>query len=287
MPHFYENMTKITTYQPDNSLKGGYFSLFKDIYRELRDNSWLIQQLFRRDFFALYKQSFIGILWVLIMPLLSIGTFIIMNQAGVFSIGDISAPYPIYALLGMAYWQLFSTGLLASANSLVNAGGMITKINFSKKSLVIAATGQSIVAFIIQMALVSLLFVYYSFAPNSAIVFFPLLIIPVMLFTLGLGFMLSLLNGVARDFGNMLSVFLTFLLFLTPILYAKPKAGFLETITQYNPIYHLVSAPRELILTGTLTDPMAYLLSCGLSLVVFIIFLLIFHLTETRVAERI
>jgi lipopolysaccharide transport system permease protein len=280
-------MTKITTYQPDNSLKGGYISLFKEIYRELRDNSWLISQLFKRDFFALYKQSLIGILWVLIMPLVSIGTFIVMNQAGIFTIGDINAPYPIYSLLGMAYWQLFSTGLLASSNSLVNAGGMITKINFSKKSLVIAATGQSIVAFAIQMVLVAILFVYYGFAPNGAIFLLPLMIIPVMLLTLGLGFMVSLLNGISRDFGQVLSIFLTFLLFLTPILYAEPKTGLLATISLYNPIYHLVSAPRELILTGILMNPMAYLLSCGLSVAMFTVFLLIFHLTETRVAERI
>jgi len=134
----------ITTYEPDNSLKKGYLSIFSEIFNEIKKNRWLTYQLFKRDFFAIYKQSFIGILWALIIPLVSVGTFIILYRSGIFTIGDINVPYPIYAILGMAFWQLFSTGLVAASNSLVKAGSMIVKINFSKKALVIASTGQSL-----------------------------------------------------------------------------------------------------------------------------------------------
>ena len=146
-------MTQMITYEPDNSLKKGYLSIFSEIRNEFKVSKWLTYQLFKRDFFAIYKQSFIGILWALIIPLVSVGTFVVLNSSGVFNIGDIDVPYPIYAILGMAFWQLFASGLVACSNSLVKAGSMIAKINFSKKALVIAATGQSIVAFMIQFAL--------------------------------------------------------------------------------------------------------------------------------------
>jgi lipopolysaccharide transport system permease protein len=277
----------ITTYEPDNSLKKGYLALFSEIFNELKENRWLTYQLFKRDFFAIYKQSFIGVFWALIIPLVSVGTFIVLNQSGIFNIGDINVPYPIYAILGMAFWQLFATGLVASSNSLVAAGGMITKINFSKKSLVIAATGQSIVAFLIQLVFVCILFVYYWIAPSIASLLVPIIIIPIMLLTLGLGFILSLLNGIVRDIGNMLSLFLTFLMFLTPVMYAKPTTGILATLTNYNPLYYLVLAPRDLVLTGTITEWKGFLISSILSAIVFVVCLVVFHLTETRVAERI
>jgi lipopolysaccharide transport system permease protein len=277
----------ITTYEPDNSLKKGYIFIFSEIFNELRRNRWLTYQLFKRDFFAVYKQSFIGVFWALIIPLVSVGTFIVLNQSGIFNIGDIDVPYPIYALLGMAFWQLFATGLVANSNSLVSASGLITKINFSKKSLVIAATGQSIVAFLIQLAFVAILFVYYWIAPSIASLLVPIIIIPIMLFTLGLGFILSLFNGVVRDIGNMLSLFLTFLMFLTPVLYAKPTTGILATLTNYNPLYYLILAPRDLILTGTITEWKGFLISSILSVIVFMVCLVVFHMTETRVAERI
>lgn len=277
----------ITTYEPDNSLKKGYLSIFSEIYNEFKKNRWLTYQLFKRDFFALYKQSFIGVLWAFIIPLVSVGTFILLNRSGIFSIGDINVPYPIYAILGMAFWQLFSTGLITSSNSLVKAGSMIAKINFSKKSLVIASAGQSIVSFLIQLTLVIILFIYYKIAPSTAILLIPLFMIPIMLLTLGLGFIFSLLNGIVRDIGNILSILMTFLMFLTPILYAKPSTGILARITNYNPLYYLTSVPRELVLTGKILEWKGFLISSVISIFVFIICLIVFHLTETRVAERI
>jgi len=277
----------ITTYEPDNSLKKGYLHIFSDIFNELKKNRWLTRQLFKRDFLSIYKQSFIGVLWAVIIPLVSVGTFIILNRSGVFAIGDIKVPYPIYAILGMAFWQLFSAGIIASSNSLVKAGPMIVKINFSKKSLVIASMGQSIVSFVIQIILVGILFVYYGVTPRIAAIFVPVLMIPMMLLTLGLGFILSLLNGIMRDIGNILSILMTFLMFLTPVLYAKPTTGILAYVTNYNPLYYLVSEPRNLVLHGSVQEWEGFLITSVISVIVFIICLIVFHLTETRVTERI
>jgi len=164
---------------------------------------------------------------------------------------------------------------------------MITKINFSKKSLVIASMGQIVLSFSIQLCLVVVLLAYYRFVPSAAIVLIPLLVIPLVLFTLGLGFMLSLLNSILRDIGNMLSVLVTFLLFLTPILYAKPTAGVLAVFTTYNPLYYLVVVPRDLALIGTTSAWNGFVLASALAAGIFLICLIIFHLTETRVAERV
>lgn len=279
--------TDFTTYEPDNSLKKGYRSLFSEIFSELNKSRWLIFQLFKKDFVALYKQSFIGVLWAIVLPLVAVGTFIVLSGAGVFNVGALSVPYPIYAILGTALWGLFSTGLVASSNSIVAAGPMITKINFSKKSLVIASMGQALLAFFIQLCLVLALLVYYQVTPSPAILLIPLLIVPVVLFTLGLGFVLSLVNGIVRDVANMVSVVVTFLLFLTPVLYAKPTTGVLAALTSYNILYYLVSVPRDLILYGTSDYLKGFLLSSAVAFFVFLLFLVVFHLTETRVAERV
>lgn len=280
-------MNEITIYEPDNSIKKGYISLGKEILLELKQNKWLVYQLFKRDFFAIYKQSLIGVFWAFIVPLISVGTFIILNRSGIFEFGEIEVPYPIYAILGMAFWQLFSTGLLSTSNSLVKAGSMLVKINFSKKSLVIASAAQSLIPFTVQFVLVCVLFFVYDVSPSVRIVFFPFFMIPILLFTLGFGFVLSLFNSVIRDIGNALSVFMTFLMFLTPVLYAKPKIGILIPITRFNPLFYLISVPRELILKGTMSEWKGFLLSVGFAFFVFIVGLVVFHLTETRVTERL
>jgi lipopolysaccharide transport system permease protein len=277
----------ITIYEPDNSLKKGYLSIFGEIFDEIIENRWLTYQLFKRDFFSMYKQSFIGILWAFIIPIVSVGTFIILSKAGIFTIGDINVPYPIYAVLGIAFWQLFSVGLVASSNSLVNAGSMLIMINFSKKSLVISSMGLSIVSFLIQFALVGILFIFYGITPSIAILLVPLVIIPILFLTLGLAFLLSLLNAVLRDVGNVLSLLITFLMFLTPILYTRPKIGILMQITKYNPLYYMISTARDFILTGTIAELTGFLISTAIAFIIFIICLTLFHLTETRISERI
>ena len=278
---------KTTIYLPDNSIRKGYVSLFKEMVEELATSRWLTWQLFKRDFSAMYKQSLLGVFWALFVPLISVGTFIFLNKAGIFSIGDIAIPYPIFAVAGMAFWQLFSTGLIASTNSLVNAGAMITKINFTRESLVISATGQAIVSSLIQTVVVFALFLWYHIIPPWTLVLVPFAVLPLLLLTLGLGFIFSLINGVLRDVGNMISVSITFLLFLTPVLYAKPASGIAAVASHYNPLYYLISVPRDLLILGGTTELYGYVYSALLSVVVFFVCWTAFHLTETRITERI
>lgn len=278
---------KIAIYEPDNFLREGYLSIFRQIVEELRDNWWLTYQLFKRDFLSSYKQSFLGILWAILFPITSIAVFIALNRSGVLSIGDIGVPYSIYALIGIAFWQFFSNGLVACSNSLVNAGPMILKINFSKKSLIIASLGKAIIPFAVQILMVGVLFIGYGRKPNGMGLLFPILIIPLILFTIGLGFFTSILNGIIRDIGNMISILMMVFMFFTPVLYAKPRTGILATLTDYNPLHYLVSVPRDFILKGASSDLHGFIIFSFISILLFLICLFVFHITEKRITERI
>jgi ABC-type polysaccharide/polyol phosphate export permease len=218
---------------------------------------------------------------------MSLGMFVLLNHAGIFVVGITNVPYPIYAMLGVAFWQVFATGIQASSNTLVNAGSMIVKINCSKKSLVIAAIGQPMVSFIIQLIFIGALFVAYRLTPHLSVIFIPFLLLPIVALVLALGFILSLINGIVRDVGNALSALLGFLMLLTPVFYPKPSSGILAYISTLNPLFYLTSLPRDLVLSGTSTEWTGYIVSVCLSGVALVASILIFHLTETRIAERI
>ena len=278
----------ITVYQPDNSLKNGFFLTFRQIYEELIDNKWLMYQLFKRDFSTMYKQSFIGFLWIFIMPItLNVGIFAMLGSSGIFNYGKIGVPYPVYAILGISLWQIFANGITSCGNSLSGAGDMITRINFSKKSLVLATIGKAIITFLVQISLVIVLLMIYRIVPNPTILLFPLVTIPIILLALGLGLIISILNSFIKDTGNLLSVVVMLGMYVTPVLYAKPAIGLLAGITTYNPMYYFICSGRDLALKGTLSEPQGFVISCFLSIFVFLIGLYIFHLTETRITERV
>lgn len=277
----------LRTYQPDNLLARGWWRIFPDILIELWNNRWLTFQLFRRDFLALYKQSVFGVLWAVLIPLFSVSTFILLNRSGVFQLGETAVPYPVFAVLGVANWQLFAAGVMGATNSLVRAGPMIMKINFSRKSLVIAAFSQALVAFAAQWCLALLLCLIYGVTPSFWVVLLPVLLLPLAWTALGLGFILSILNGVMRDIGNALGVVLTFLMFLTPVLYPRPGSGLLSRVTEVNPLYYLVAVPRDLALTGRAVEWSGFWWSALAGAAFLLICLYLFHLAETRVTERV
>ena len=278
---------KIVIYEPDRSLKQGYIGLWKEIFQDTKESVWLTWQLFLRDFKAMYSQSLLGAVWALIIPLITLATFILLRSSGLFSVGAVEMPYAIYALLGLAFWQLFVTGLVQSTNSLASASSMIKKINFPRETLVFASFGNTIISFILQMGIVFVLFGVYGFIPHWQFIVFPLMAIPILLQTCGLGFICSIINGVIRDLGRMLGLGLTFLLFITPIAYESPETGFIATLARINPLYYLSVGPRDVALTGALSYPLGYFISCAFSLFIFFFCWMAFHLTETRIAERI
>lgn len=277
----------VTIYLPDNSIRKGYRSLFKEMAEEVRQSQWLTWQLFKRDFKAVYKQSVLGILWVLFVPFITMGTFVLLKHSGIFQAGETIVPYPLFALLGIAFWQLFAVGLQSTTNSLTAAVSLIEKIKFPREALVVASIGQGVVAFLIQIVLVCALFVWYGVIPFWTTVFVPLTLVPIMLLALGLGFILSIANAVARDIGKAVGIIMPFLMLATPILYATPESGLLGTITNYNPLYYLITAPRTIILSGSLPNLWIYLGVSLLSVTVFFLCWIVFHMTETRIAERI
>jgi lipopolysaccharide transport system permease protein len=107
------------------------------------------------------------------------------------------------------------------------------------------------------------------------------------LFTLGLGLILSLINGIIRDIGNVLAIVVTFALFLTPVLYAPAPSGLLRDVTRYNPLFYLVSTPRALFLREGTCNWEGFLIVSAVSIILVTVCLVVFHMTETRVTERI
>ena len=71
------------------------------------------------------------------------------------------------------------------------------------------------------------------------------------------------------------------------ILYATPPSGIIAAVSQYNPLYHLVTVPRDLLINGSAAGLPGYMYSALFSLAVFLICWMAFHLAETRIPERI
>jgi lipopolysaccharide transport system permease protein len=275
-----------TVYEANGNSRLG-LTIWKEMFNELANSRELIFRFFIRDISARYRQSVLGILWTFIMPFFTIGTFVYLNYSGVFNLGETSIPYPAYALLGITIWQLFATGITGCTSSLSGAGNLITKINFAKESLIFSSLAQTIFDFTIRIVLIIGVFAIYHIIPSWTTIFVPLALLPLLLLTVGLGFALSILNGIFRDMTQIVSLSVTLLMFITPVLYPPPAIEPITTLNSINPVGILVIAARDLVIEGSLTQPNEFFYATIFSLIVFLSSWRAFHITEPRMAERV
>src|SRR6476646_9632041 len=123
-------------------------------YRELFSN------LFRRDFQAEYKGSFLGILWSLLNPLILLGVYFVVF--GLLIKNGTVRNYPLYLLAGLACWIFFSVSLQASARSMIDSAELIKKVRFPRQLVAFSMVAAQAVTFAVMMAILvvlSLIFV--------------------------------------------------------------------------------------------------------------------------------
>ena len=277
---------RVTEYTPSGHIGMG-FGAWREMVQELWESRELTWRLFLRDFSARYRQSLLGYVWAFLPPLIMVATFTWLNRNNILPVGETKLPYPVYVLLGTTVWQLFASGLTGATQSLVGASALITKINFPREVLVLSAFMQSLLEFFVRCFLLVAAFAFYRIVPSPAILLLPLAILPLCLLTLGLGYIFALINGVLRDAGQIITFLLTFWMFLTPVVYPAATTGAKSVLNVANPVSPFVIAAQDLAAHGALSQPQNYLIGCGVSLVVFLLGWRLFHLTETRIVERV
>lgn len=255
--------------------------------RDLAGSRELTWSLFLRDFSVRYRQSILGYFWALLPPLLATAAFWALDRSAILPVGPTSLPYAVYVFLGLMVWQFFSGGLVQTAQSLVVAGSFVGRINFPREALVVAAFGQAVVELLLRAVLLGGLLAWFGVRPAWTVLLLPVALLPLALMTVGFGFILAPLNGLARDVTNALTVITTFGMFLAPVVYPPPTAWPQAAVNYLNPVSPFVIAARELTVGDPLSQPGTFAVASLFGLFVFVGGWRTFRLVMPRVLERL
>ncbi len=280
------NKLKETIYAPDSMRRLGIVRVWLVMWRELWAARELVFRLFYRDVSVRYRQSILGYVWAVLPQIVTISIFAFLASRRVFPMGETPIPYVAFALWNLSIWQLFSSCLIGSTTSLVRAGSLVTKINFPKQTLVISSIGQALFDFAIRLFPVSVVFVWYGIVPPWQALAIPLILIPMVLMALGMGFIFSIANLIIRDISNALGMVLTFGMFLAPILYPPPIREPFILVNTINPFSPLLIATQDLLSSGEILNVEPLI---GATLFAFGMFFLgsyVFYVTLPRIVER-
>jgi lipopolysaccharide transport system permease protein len=286
------DMHKSTSINPLTSEMGTAPSLQQHhrhgMWNGLRDACPLAWRFFLRDFRAKYRHSILGVLWAAIVPLFLIAMLLVLHRSGIVQLHGLNnVPYVVFIVIGVTIWGLFATTLTACTDSLINAGALISKIQFPRASLLLAQAGMGLVEFAIRIPLVVAIMLYENqFAGFLHLGLGILAMTPLFLFAIATGLVTSVVAALFRDLGFVLPIALGVLMLLSPILYPIPHDSLLGKLNTFNPITHIVETSRNILL-GSLSAPPGYwFVTLGI-----LVFLLVawrfFFIAQRRLAERI
>jgi len=280
-----DNKLEETVYAP-NSLRKLGFRIWVLMFRELQKHRILIFTLIGRDLSVRYRQSLLGYFWSVVPPVMAVALFAFLANYRILKMGETSIPYVAFGLWNLSFWQLFAGCVGASTGSLAGAGPLVTKINIPKEVLVFSSLGNPVFDFLVRLLPVAVVFIWMDVTPHWQIIYVPLLLIPLLLMAVGIGFYLSIANLVLRDVDSALGVILMLWLFVTPVFYPAPVRWPFYLVNFLNPFSPILIAIQDLLAVGYLTQPEMLVSSILLSILVFFSGWRVFHLVVPRVAER-
>jgi ABC-type polysaccharide/polyol phosphate export systems, permease component len=187
----------------------------------LRD-LWTYRELFYfliwRDVKVRYKQTVIGIIWVVLQPLLMTLIFtIFMTRLARVPSGGL--PYALLVFAGLLPWTFFSTAVAGSGASLVTNAQLITKVYFPRMIIPGAAIGGRLLDFAVGLIMLLVMMIYYGVRPTGGLLLLPPLIVLITLFSWGFGMWMSAVNVKYRDTGIILPVLIQLWMFVSPVAY--------------------------------------------------------------------
>jgi lipopolysaccharide transport system permease protein len=258
---------------------------------DLRELWWFRDLLYFfvwRDVKVRYKQTAFGALWAVIQPFMLMVVFSLF-LGRINGIAPEGIPYPLFAFAGLVPWTLFSSGLIGSSDSLVRASNLIQKVYFPRLILPVAEIVSYLLDFVIAMAVLGVLMLWYGVLPSLTIVWLiPLTGLAVMT-SLAVGIGLSAVNVRYRDVRFAVPFIVQLWLFASPVAYSVevvPEQW--RWLYQLNPMAGVIEGFRwALFGQGTPPPVAAVLVSAVVTAVVLVVGLAYFRRSERTFADVI
>ena len=171
-----------------------------------------------RDVKIRYKQTALGVMWVVLQPVLTTAIFtVLFSRFAQFETKQV--PYPLFALSGLMIWLFVHTSITMASNSFVGNVNLVTKVYFPRLIVPISAVLAGLFDLVFSFAILIILMIFYGTAPSVRIAFMPFFLILAIIQTLAIGALTSALNVRFRDVKFALPFILQVWMIASPIFY--------------------------------------------------------------------
>ena len=275
---------RIYTPNVDNSI----FSILSEGLKNLYSSHFLAYQIAKRDISAQYRQSFLGLLWSVVLPLSTAAVWIFMKNSNTVSLSDTGIYYPVFVFTGTMAWAILTETIMGTINVTQTMRSTLSKINFPKEALITAGIYKTLFNVFIKLIILSILLIAFKQDISWSISLFPVALFMMILFGTSIGLLITPIGLLYGDVGKLMTPFMQVLMYFSPVVFVLPTYdNAIGRILYYNPLTPLVNNFRN-ILVGQNFEQVSYYISIGLgSLFLFCIALIFYKITIPIITERI
>ncbi|MFI5315531.1 MAG: ABC transporter permease [Myxococcota bacterium] len=260
----------------------------KSAIRELIERRDLLLIMTGREIKVKYKQSVMGMLWAVLMPIVIVCSGFIVR----FALAGVSGkPVVLTDLTAVAVkaapWAFFVSTLRFGTSSLINSSHLVTKIYLPRLIFPLAAVLSQLLDFAIAAAAVAIFLAIARAGVSVQLLWLPLLLGALVLLATSLAILFSAASLFLRDVKFIVDVFLTFAIFFTPVFYESSLFGNLAPLLLANPVSPLLEGISTVVIQHAAPSLPWVAYSCAVSVGLFAISLTAFKRLEPFFAESI
>lgn len=244
----------------------------------------LLYVLSRRAVVSRYKQTAVGVAWVVLQPLIMMALLLFVFNY----LARMQTP-PLAVFAATLAWQIFATGFGRAATSVAGEASLVTKVYFPRLIIPTSACLVAMVDFLVSLPLFLLVAAYYGELPGARLLALPLFVLPALVFTLGTGYLFAALNVRYRDVKHVAPLLLQVGFYASPVGYLACKVPAAIREWYYlNPMAAAIDGFRWALLPGQeLPAVRCLLLSAAAAAAALLLGLLVFKRMEHSFADEI
>lgn len=261
--------------------------LVRALFKDMVAAGPLAWRLAMRDVKAQYRQSYLGYLWAFIMPVSNTLVWILLNSTGVVRVADTSIPYPVYVFTGTMMWQMLVEAVQSPLQQVGLARSFLTKLNFPREALIMAGFLKQIFNLGVKLVILVPAVMLLGVMPDQHVLLFPLALLAIILAGGAVGLLISPIGMLYTDVGRVIPLLAQFFMYITPVVFAMPTAGFMAKLFTWNPATPLILTGRAW-LTGAETPVLVpFLTVVAISAALLFVGLLLYRLALPILIERL
>ena len=217
--------------------------------QQRRQYAFVISQLTSREIKRKYARSYLGILWSVLNPLLSMAVLsLIFSQLFRRSIEN----YPIYYLTGYILWQAFTGATTAAMTTLVDNKSLLLKVKFPMDIFILTRVYAALINLGYSFAAYGIMLVVFRISPKWTMLLAPVIVFWLLVFALGISYLLATGYVFFGDIKHLYSVVLTLWMYCSAIFYpVEQLQGFIRLVILNNPLYVYIHGLRQAVMIGT------------------------------------